>query len=209
MALSRGQRLDAAAAARIAERLSGYTGLPAAYYAEHDLGISKIAFRSELLRSEGRVLGYLDARYVGEDGDPSTDRYRPAFVEAMNEHLSGWLGATFAEEYRPAFTDGPEDWAYGGPSSPFNHHDFTNILTQAMERNPSMRLMIGSGYFDLTTTFGAAEYLVARSNLPRDRLELTYYASGHMAYTDDASFRQLADDVRRLISGRLRGAQAQ
>jgi hypothetical protein len=62
--------------------------------------------------------------------------------------------------------------------------------------------MIGNGYEDTQTTVGAAQYLVDRSNWPRDRVSLHFYQGGHTAYSVEASLKQMTDDVRALIAER-------
>ncbi|HMB60635.1 MAG TPA: hypothetical protein VKN35_12045, partial [Xanthomonadales bacterium] len=61
-------------------------------------------------------------------------------------------------------------------------------------------LFVGSGYYDLVTTSGAAEYMVAHTDFPEQRVTVRNYASGHMPYLGTESRRELADDLREFIS---------
>lgn len=71
-----------------------------------------------------------------------------------------------------------------------------------MRRNPSLKVFVGAGYYDLVTTFGAAEYLTRRSGLARERVTLRTYPSGHMPYMGDESARLLGADIRAFIAAR-------
>jgi carboxypeptidase C (cathepsin A) len=67
--------------------------------------------------------------------------------------------------------------------------------------NPKFRLVIGTGYYDLTTTIGPARYLVTRSDYPRDRVFQRQYLGGHMAYIHDPSHAAISADVRAWVTG--------
>ena len=58
---------------------------------------------------------------------------------------------------------------------------------------------MANGYFDLTTAFFSAEYMFDHSGIPKDRITMKYYEGGHMMYTHEPSFKQLADDLRDFI----------
>ncbi|MGD2133445.1 MAG: lipase family protein [Maricaulaceae bacterium] len=204
VALVQGHLADESVQSEIAARLESYTGVSADYFLDNQLRISKLAFREELLRDEGLVLGYQDARYIGAEGDPA-GAVQNAYLEPAREHFEDWLGVSEDFEYRVRLEDGPNDWSYGGPTSPFNHFNFAQLLSDAMADNPDMKLMIASGYFDLTTTFGAAEHLAATTDLPLERVELNNYPGGHMLYSDEESFLALMSDIRRVIAGEIEG----
>ena len=65
-------------------------------------------------------------------------------------------------------------------------------------------MFVGSGYYDLITTFGAAEAVARHSGLARDRLTMKVYPSGHMPYLGDDSARLLAADIRAFLADRSR-----
>jgi carboxypeptidase C (cathepsin A) len=67
-----------------------------------------------------------------------------------------------------------------------------------MRRDEKLRVMVASGYYDLTTHSAQAEESVKQANLPKDRLILRRYESGHMLYLGDTA-QAFADDVRALI----------
>jgi carboxypeptidase C (cathepsin A) len=76
-----------------------------------------------------------------------------------------------------------------------------------MADNPDLRVFVGSGLYDVATTFFAAEYNVRRSTMDRSRVVLRNYPAGHMMYVHHPSLRELARDMREFIqpSARTRG----
>ena len=75
-------------------------------------------------------------------------------------------------------------------------------LKEVMDRLPDFRLLVGVGIYDTSTTIGASEYALAQSGWPADRTSIAYYGGGHMAYSDEASFRKLMRDVREFVRPR-------
>ncbi len=75
---------------------------------------------------------------------------------------------------------------------------FAVDLAVAMRRDEKLRVMVASGYYDLTTHSAQAEESVEQAKLPKDRLVLRRYESGHMLYLGDTA-QAFADDVRALI----------
>ncbi|HEY1880078.1 MAG TPA: hypothetical protein VGG68_09120, partial [Caulobacteraceae bacterium] len=64
-ALAEGQNLDPATRTAIAQKLSGYIGLPADYILQSNLRVSASRFRKELLRDQRLTLGRYDDRFTG------------------------------------------------------------------------------------------------------------------------------------------------
>jgi len=65
-----------------------------------------------------------------------------------------------------------------------------------MTMNPSLRILVASGYYDLVSSYHEIEY--AARHLPPDlakRVTVRSYAGGHAAYTDDAVRRLMSADV--------------
>lgn len=211
-ALYLGDALDGAAKHATASTLSGFIGLPVEFLMSNDLRVSMDTFRGEILRSEGRQVGAYDSRYTlalpasGAPTDPVVDdaamgQYTPAFVAAMNLYLRDELKIVLDRPYETiAFRTVNAKWDYSPGSSP-GAAAAPQSLAAAMRRNPSLRLFVGTGYFDLVTTLGAASYMVAHTGLPQDRVTSKVYPSGHMPYLGDDSAAMLASDLRAFIAG--------
>ena len=123
-----------------------------------------------------------------------SDLYGKAVVEQLAR-----IGVTDATAYR-VIVRGEDDWRYGSGDSPFNDWPFMARLERAMAAVPAMRLFVGTGLYDLTTTVGAADYLLAQSNLAPDRFRNHRYPAGHVAYSDDTSWRLLMRDLRAFLA---------
>ena len=102
---------------------------------------------------------------------------------------------------------GDWDWRHaqpdlGGFKSPFPN---TSIdLTYAMKQNPSMRVLMQQGYYDLATPHLATEYYIEHMDLPdelRDNITLEYYEAGHMMYIHEPSMVKFKEDLAKFVRG--------
>jgi carboxypeptidase C (cathepsin A) len=207
-ALYRGQGLDAPTRDAVATRLADLTGISKAYYLAHDLRISKEEFRVELLRAEGKVLGRYDARYTAPRTAGAGDTVGPDAFSAVSDLYAKAVATPLAQigvadpaAYKVIVrTEG--DWRYGAGDSPFNDWPFMARLEKAMAATAGLRLFVGTGLFDLTTTVGAADYLFAQSSLPASLYRNARYPAGHVAYSDDASWKKLMSDLRAFLTAK-------
>lgn len=202
LALFQGNELGEAERERIAARLQEFTGIPAQWYLDNRLRITKEQYRVELMRDEGKVMGRSDGRYIGTDlrGDASAV-LQEAYMAGWSQYMSDLFGIEIGEQYSMrAEIRGLDDWSWGA-SSPFGHFDYSARIQKAFEANPDFRLIIGNGYHDTMTTVGAADYLVKQAHWPLDRVKLAYYPGGHMAYSIDSSAAAFGDDIRAWITG--------
>jgi carboxypeptidase C (cathepsin A) len=204
-ALYQGRALPAAERDRIAARLEDLTGVSRTFYLGNELRISKERFRVELLRHEGKVLGRYDARYTAPLPPGASTMVGPDAFAAVSDlygkaiiHQLARIGVKKPERYQ-VISPVSGEWAYGAGDSPFNDWPFMARLEQAMAADAKLRLFVGTGLYDLTTTVGAADYLFAQSNLAPDRFVNRSYRAGHVAYSDDASWRALIGDIREFI----------
>src|SRR5208337_4943389 len=123
--------IDPAERNRIAKRLEEFSGIPSAYYRDHELRISKEQYRGELLKDRGLLLGRNDGRYVapitkkGLADDPS-EIIRAPFKRLFSEYVRDDLKVDWSDEYVLAATgDNLDAWSYGG-SGPFADWPFSN-----------------------------------------------------------------------------------
>lgn len=223
-ALFKGNALDDAGRQRIAQRLEGFTAIPASYFLANNLRITRPTFQGELFKKENLKLGSDDARYIGPAGGIEPDA-GPASVslKAFNEYAKAELKVERADEYRsrqfPPSTavanagrrggggrggggGGVGAWEYAANASPFNDFPYTASITEVMNKNPNFRVVVGSGIYDMKTTTGAAMYLMAQSGWPKSRARLSLYEGGHMAYTNESALKKFTDDVRQLVTGK-------
>lgn len=75
-------------------------------------------------------------------------------------------------------------------------------LAEAMSRNPSLKVLVLNGYYDLATPFYATEYTfdhLALDTSLRANIEMKYYPAGHMMYINSSSANAFKKDVASFI----------
>ncbi len=208
-ALTKGDKLSAADTQAIAQKLSGFIGLPVQYILEAKLRITPDRFEKELMRDEGRVTGRLDARYTGIDhdnagetpeSDAASDAFGPAFVAAFNNYVRTQLNFGQDMSYKPTNYQVGSDWDWShrvdGQKAPL--FDVAEDLRQAMTQNPHMLVLSANGYFDFATPFLETEYTLDHMGLDpslKKNLRYTYYQSGHMVYMHEEALKQFKADL--------------
>jgi carboxypeptidase C (cathepsin A) len=211
-ALIQGDWLPEAKRKEIAERVARYSGLSVDYVERTNLRIAIWRFVKELLREEGKTVGRLDTRFTGFDRDSAGERFEfdPAseavnvgYVTMLNDHLRRDLGYETDLRYRSS-AGLWRDWTWDD-----NENRYVNLaedLRQAMTRNPDLRVLFTSGYYDLATPYFDTPFSVAHLGLPeelRDKVTIEYYEAGHMMYireVDHAKFKKDVADFIRLAS---------
>lgn len=205
-ALFQGSSLPPAVRDRLARRLSELTGIPADFYAANNLRLNKYRFRTELLKGSHEVIGTNDGRYKttapkeGEVPDPSAVIGKAA-ANGFSQYVREDLLIEEANYLNDAGVKDLEGWRWGS-TSPFGDWPYMASISDALSRNPSLRVIIGTGYYDLLTTTGVADYAFAQSGWPKDRVRIIRYEGGHMAYTVEKSLKKMMDDVRALVLGK-------
>jgi carboxypeptidase C (cathepsin A) len=204
-ALYQGSELPVADRDRVAQRLQELTGIPATYYRDHALRISKEQYRGELLKDQGLLLGRADARYAapitdkGIGPDPFGASVMPPFSRLFKDYIHNDLKVDRTEPYvELAEVGGLDDWGWSY-ASPFANWAYSDRLLKAMKANPKFQLLIGNGYYDTQTTVGAAELLARQGGWPEGRVHLTFYEGGHMAYTVESAAKKFGDDIRAFV----------
>lgn len=199
-------QLGAADRAAIGARLAAYTGLPASAY-DKSLVVPDAEFARRLLADRGLQVGVYDSRYTlplaGSGADPVADdpamgRYVPGFIAAFHQMVADDLGVVMDRPYGAiVWRDLLPAWNWERRGVPPGQ-SFATDLAVAMRRTEKLRVLVASGYYDLSTHSAPAEYAIEQAGLPRDRVMLRRYASGHMLYLGDTA-GAFADDVRTLI----------
>jgi len=209
-ALFKGNRLDPKLRARLRERLAHFTGLAESYVELSDLRVPAGRFLKELLRAEGKSVGRLDGRYIGEDvdkaseqpdGDPASYGIDGAYVASFNGYVEGELGVQMDRPY--AVSGGRElskAWKWRpvpeGEDWEPSYVNTSRDLSRALRRNRGLRVLVAAGYYDFATPFFDAEYTFANHGILPDRVTMTYYEAGHMMYLHRPSLDKLMSDLR-------------
>jgi len=203
-ALLEGNQLDEARRRKVAERLEELTGIPAQYYVTHNLRIRD--YRHELLKSEGKALAQFDGREteplagLPEDADRDWDAAVAGIDSIMARYAENDLGVKGLGRYVSVVHDPygyEEGWTYVVPPAP----TLDVVLTDLMNRDPNLRLLIPQGIFDTTSSMGSTRAMFQQLEIPGGRVILTYYAGGHMVYSDLDALKKFMDDVRVFVRG--------
>jgi carboxypeptidase C (cathepsin A) len=189
----------------VAGRLSRYTGISREFIERADLRITAQRFFKELLRDERRTVGRLDTRFTGIDPDAAGEQvgYDPAmamilgpYTAAANHYLRADLKFESDLVYEP-LTDKVRPWNFGEAATN-RYLDVASTLRDAVAKNRSMNVFLGSGYYDLATPFAAAEWTLDHMALDaslRGNLTTKRYEAGHMMYIHEPSIQQMRKDL--------------
>jgi carboxypeptidase C (cathepsin A) len=210
-ALFEGDRLSDAQRASVTKKMSAYTGLSEEYLRLADLRVSEGEFTQELFRQKRVTVGRLDSRFIGPtvdplakeaEADPQSDAisaaYTAAFLDWYHEGLKFGGGKSYAVSVDAWRT---WDFKHKVPGLPFPSPALTNTgvdLARAMAGNPSLRVLVLNGLFDLATPFFASEYMMGHLGLPdslEKNIDMKYYPAGHMMYVNEPSLKAMRADL--------------
>ena len=214
-ALQAGAELAPARKQEVAQKLATYTGLPLDYVLRADLRITGGMFEKALQAKDGLTTGRLDTRFSGPDMDPLSKEadYDPqaaalssAYVTAFNDYARRTLGYGAGKTFKPSvnvfrFWDNNHQ----PPGANFTPRAMLNVmpdLASAMKYNPSLKVLLLGGYYDLATPYFQGWYEMKHLPIPdslQANISYSYYESGHMVYAHEASMKALHDDVAAFI----------
>lgn len=200
----------------VAEQVHKYTGLSAEYIKAANLRVSEFAFAHELLKSQHKMVGRLDGRFVGltldplqknADYDPALAAVDPIYTAALQDYYRADLKFGSGQIYLTRN-------AWIGDHFQFRHTVIGNIyaaslgeqpmvnsgvdLAQALVQEANLRVLVLSGYFDLGSPFTVAEYMVSHLGVPKEaaaRVEIKYYEAGHMMYVNTRALEKVKHDL--------------
>ena len=212
-ALWKGNGLTDTEAAQVRDRLAYFTGISPDYIERANLRLDGRRFAKELLRDQGLAVGLNDARYTRDDiddidadveSDAASDALSAPFTSALMSYIATDLEVSMDRPYRVSggselgnqwrWRPVPDDEAWE-PKYVNTAHD----LSEALRVNPSLRVLVASGYYDLVTPFFDAEFTLNRHAIPADRIRYEYYTGGHMMYVNEPSRTRLLEDLRSFI----------
>lgn len=212
-ALYMGNQLSTSEKSALAEKIAYFTGLDKDYVLRSDNRILTSRFKKELLRNEGKTIGTLDGRYLGEEGDQTADRptlgdpssygIDAAYTAALNDYFARVLKVKMARPYLTSNRSIGGKWNWRPvPEGAYWEPSYVNVarsLGESMRRNKDLKVMVANGYYDLITPFLDAEYTFARHDIPMERVKMTYYEGGHMMYNHRPDFERLVKDIREFL----------
>lgn len=213
-ALLLGDRLDHDKRQAVIEKLAQFTGLDADYWERANLRINEGRFTKELFRRRGITVGRIDSRFVGnminrvgesQAYDPMLSAIGPPYLAAFMDYYSRDLKVEDIGTYK-VFGNvfGKWDWGHRQPDVghklPFANTAIDLALT--MTQNPSMKVLVQQGYFDLATPHLATEYYLDHLDIAdelRKNIVLEYYEAGHMMYVHEPSLVKFKKDLAEFV----------
>jgi len=198
-ALLLGNRLPEVEKDEIARKLATLTGLSAEYYSKNDLVIKAPA--TDLLKSEGKMLTLFDIRYTEAAATAPSDEERD--WDAMMRGVDKNMARVAAETLK---VKGLGDYHSIAPGAiKWNWTFIPNAarlasLSRQMREDPKLRILVGVGLYDRAASMGADENAFARMG-HKGQSTLTYYAAGHMLYSDAPGQKAFLRDVRAFVQG--------
>ena len=122
--------------------------------------------------------------YIREDLDVTLERtYYVSGMEGLNDNWR-WRPVPDDKSWEPRWVNTAQD------------------LSQALRINPSLNVLVASGYYDLVTPFFDAEFTLNRHGIQAGQIQYEYYGGGHMMYVNEPSRTRLLEDIRRFIAER-------
>ncbi|WJG09273.1 peptidase S10 [Aliiglaciecola sp. LCG003] len=195
----------------VVEKLHSFTGLKKSYIRQTDLRIKEFFFMKELLRDEGKVIGRLDSRYLGEDADavsdsmeadPSSYAIDGAYTAATQYYFANEINVKRDEPYNilsgEVFSNW--NWLYGGSARSQGFLNVTPFIATGMRQNKDFRVFVANGYYDLATPFFATEHSMNHNGIDLNRVTMKYYEAGHMMYIHQPSLEALVKDIREFLT---------
>ncbi len=208
LALYKGEALVGEEREHIIRRLMYYTGVSREYLEYRALKIDSASFRTEVIKASGRSAARYDGRItrprytpeqvedtVGLRDDASTDRYGAYFYAALTGAILPSLGVKLDRAYVSS---------YGMQKKWNREHTMGTTgeqLRNAMRRTPGMRTFFANGWYDGATEMGIIYYTMDHAGLPKDRVCVKGYKSGHMIYIGEDNIEELCNDIRDFIAG--------
>jgi|SRR5579872_6169813 len=215
-ALVKGDRLTAQERENVAAQLARFTGLDPAFVARTGLRISTDQFARELLRDQNLEVGHYGAHLTWKIANPAAPYDLWSDPSLFSNGTSGLIVPYLRSELgfsADARYAGP--WGGGWPSPASPRADWTgqrwnmqtggNVaadLADAMRRNPTLRVFVAHGYYDLVTPYFAGEYAVSHMRLDpalRRNVILQVYPGGHSMYCEKPVLHQMFLDIGEFI----------
>jgi len=220
-ALFKGNKISEAEENAVAQKLQDYTGISSAVWKRADLKITASEYFQELLRTTGETVGRLDSRYKGINvdpmsmdafTDPQSDAISSAYTMGFLDYFHGSLGVSKDLLYATSAYSKEGfrwDWKHQGNNFWGADAAVTTVpdMTDALSKDPNVKVLIMNGYYDLATVFYGVEHSISHIDLPKsatDRIIMTYYEAGHMMYTHLPSAKLFREDLKKFIADTLR-----
>jgi len=200
---------DVEATNRIADKVASFTGIDASVTRRLAGRLSVGEFRREFDRKDGKITGRYDASVMGLDpypdsnyarfDDPSGDALIAPLTSAAVDLTTRKLNWRPDGSYHLLNDAVASGWNYGRGREPA---ESVSDIRRSLALDPSMKLLIGHGLFDLATPYFATRIVL--DQLPAlaspDRVRFVVYPGGHMFYSREAARKAFRSEVQALMT---------
>ena len=213
LALYKGESLVGEEREEIIRKLTYYTGMSKEFLEARALRIDEAGFRSEVIKHKGLACSRYDGRLtrpllvpakveekVGPHDDATGDRYDSFFFSALNGVILPYLNIKLDRQYKTYMIHRNEKGEYGW-NEETKGGTTAERLRSAMTTTFGMRTFFANGWYDDCTEIGFVYYTMDHAGLPKDRIFVKGYKSGHMIYISEENTRELAEDIRTFVTG--------
>ncbi|RKR85129.1 carboxypeptidase C (cathepsin A) [Mucilaginibacter gracilis] len=183
--------------ALLVDSIHYYTGLSRTLITQTKGRISDNLFMNNVLGENKLVTGCFDSRFTGKALqnryiDPSETNIRSLFLSSFNKYIHEGLNYKTDRPYRATINP---PWNYGsGAVNGFLNVSYT--LEKVIINNPSLRVNVICGYYDLSTPMAATKEVINHLKLSpalRPNIRVNEYKSGHMVYIGDGDAKFKTD----------------
>lgn len=219
-AIARGNTLSAGERGKIVSQMARLTGLKAGVIEAHNLRINQEVFANELLRDEGKSIGFYDTRMTGPaqkgDYDATKD---PSLMARGNAYpslkerilLNKELGMVSGNYYAGPFgggwpvKEGFQDWMsikWGFSLKQEPVGEGVEIVLPAFVHivNRNVRVLMGQGNYDWACPPFGVDYVASRvAPAHKQHITVTRYESGH-----DVPEAEFAKDAATFVASVLK-----
>ena len=209
LALYKGEALSEEEKEHIIDHVTYYSGVSREYLLRNGLKINDNTYRQEVLKKQGKAVSRYDGRMTRpllspdvleeKDGlwdDATADRYDTYFYSALTGDLLPHLNVKLDRNYIN-MTMYYKSW-----NKEAKMGTTADQLRRAMTMRPGMRTFFANGWFDLCTEFGYVYHTLDHASLPKDRVFVKGYSSGHMIYIGEENVHELCEDIRKFLEGK-------
>lgn len=195
-----------------------FTGLPLNVVERQNARISPSLFIKEFDRTNSQVLSRYDGSVSSPDPNPTSswpngpdpvlDATLPLWTAAFVQYAGSELGYKTDANYRLLNRDARSKWDFGTSATHQGYAGVIDEVQEARSANPSLQVLIATGYTDLITPYLASTFLVNQlPPLPRAApIQIETYAGGHMLYLRPDSREALKQDVKGMYDRAMKAA---
>ena len=185
--------------------------MPVEFILKNNLRIEAGQFQKHLLADQRKIVGRFDGRVTGFDlepaagrpqYDPSLSQYLPIYNSAFNDYVRRELKYQSVLPYE-VLSDRVRPWKFGEEGT--GYLSVVDDLRSAIAKNPYLKILFGSAYYDLATPQFATWYTINHLDLGplRSNIVERQYFGGHMMYHNPPARAKLHADMVQFIRSAL------